>query len=158
MAIINDETVWAKLDDTDAVRIWILETYLNCIQWWTKQPDIIPRALAWSNFRKFDKTEYQLLGEDVSFIQSVNAAEYVDQAVAIDDHIPTCPTDSNTLLEEVESLFKEVLDVRPDLVGRVESQQGSLQHLVMAMEQVMSPDVSCLKPDELAEQRFDDAL
>ncbi|GKB04362.1 hypothetical protein Tco_0832505, partial [Tanacetum coccineum] len=125
-------------------------TYPNCIQWWTKQPDIIPRALSWSNFRKFDKTEYQLLfgpdsipileltptdkelketwligslsyirGEDVPFIQSVKPVENVDKAVTIDDHISTCPTDSNTLLEDVDSLFKEVIDVRPDLVGRV---------------------------------------
>nr|GEW13558.1 hypothetical protein [Tanacetum cinerariifolium] len=134
--------------------------------------------------------------DDVPFIQSVKAVAYVNQAVAIDDHIPTCPTDSNTLLEDVDSLFKEVIDVRSDLVGRVgelrtkivqtlastistketvvaksfdaslkpnysngdeinfyyqESQQGSLQHLVKSMEQVMSPDLSCLKPDNLDE-------
>ncbi|GJX42662.1 phospholipase-like protein [Tanacetum coccineum] len=125
-------------------------TYPNCIQWWTKQSDIVPRALAWSKFKKFDKTEYQLLfgpdsipileltptdkelketwligslsyirGEDVPFIQSVKPVENVDKAVTIDDHISTCPTDSNTLLEDVDSLFKEVIDVRPDLVGRV---------------------------------------
>ncbi|GJU80261.1 hypothetical protein Tco_1282626 [Tanacetum coccineum] len=126
-----------------------------------------------------------------------------EETNSIDDHIPTCLTDSNTLLKDVDSLFKEVIDVRPDLVGRVgelrtkivqtlastvstketvvgnsfdaslkpnysnrdqlnfyyqESQQGSLQHLVKAMEQVMSPDVSCLKSDKLDEQRFDDAL
>ncbi|GJT71795.1 retrovirus-related pol polyprotein from transposon TNT 1-94 [Tanacetum coccineum] len=126
-----------------------------------------------------------------------------EETVAIDDHIPTCPTNSNTLLEDVDSLFKEVIDVRLDLVGRVgklrtkivqtlastvstketivgnsfdaslkpndsngdqinfyyqESQQGLLQHLVNAMEQVMSPDVSSLKPDKLDEQQFDDAL
>nr|GEV65241.1 hypothetical protein [Tanacetum cinerariifolium] len=149
-------------------------------------------------------------GADVPFIQSVKAVKNEDQAtirsketVAIDDNIPTCPTDSNTLLEDVDSLFKEVIDVRLDLVGRVgelrtkivqtlastvstketvvgnsfnaslkpnnsngdqinfyyqESQQGSLQHLVKEMEQVMSSDVSCLKPDKLDEQQLNDAL
>nr|GFA11274.1 phospholipase-like protein [Tanacetum cinerariifolium] len=179
------------------LKIWILETYPNCIQWWTKQPDIIPRALTWSNFRKFDKTEYQLLfgpdsvpilmltptdkelketwligslsyirGEDVPFIQSVKPVENVDQVVAINDHIPTCPTDSNTLLEDVDSLFKEVIDVRPNFVGRVgELRTKIVQTLASTVSNketivgnLMSPNVSCLKPDKLDEQMFDDAL
>ncbi|GJU95763.1 phospholipase-like protein [Tanacetum coccineum] len=164
MAIINDETVWAKLDDTDADSIPILE--------------LTPTDKELKETWLIGSLSY-IRGEDVSFIQSVSAVEYVDQAVAIDDHILTCLTDSNTLLEDVDSLFKEILDVRPDLVGRVgelrtkivqtlastvstnetvvsnsfdvslkpddsnrdeinffyqESQQGSLQHLVMAME------------------------
>nr|GEY40061.1 phospholipase-like protein [Tanacetum cinerariifolium] len=164
-----------------ALKIWILETYPNCIQRWTKQPDIIPRALAWSNFRKFDKTEYQLLfgpdsvpileltptdkelketwligslsyirGEDVPFIQSVKPVENVDQAVAIDDHILTCPTDSNTLLEDVDSLFKEVIDVRPDLFGRV----GELRTKIV---QTLASTVSN-KETVVGNQWFDDAL
>ncbi|GJU05596.1 hypothetical protein Tco_1122026 [Tanacetum coccineum] len=101
-----------------ALKIWILETYPNFIQWWTKQPDIIPHALAWIPFQslslhqQIELKETWLIGslsyirgDDVPFIQSVKAVEYVDQAVAIDDHIPTCPTDSNTLLEDIATRF-----------------------------------------------------
>nr|GEY27508.1 hypothetical protein [Tanacetum cinerariifolium] len=39
---------------------------------------------------------------------------------AVDDHDPAAPSDSNNLLEDVDLLFKDVIDVRPDLVGRVD--------------------------------------
>ncbi|GKF36381.1 hypothetical protein Tco_0113139, partial [Tanacetum coccineum] len=113
------------------------------------------------------------------------------QAGVVDDHDPAAPTDSNNLLEDVDSLFKGVIDVRPDLVGRVdelrtklplratpcddslnqnksngepldcyyqESQQGSLQNLVKALERELEPDVSCLQAKILDEARFDDAV
>ncbi|GKC16564.1 hypothetical protein Tco_1013346, partial [Tanacetum coccineum] len=158
-------------------------------------------------------------GEDVPFIQAVKPGENVDEApivneesVEIDDksggidvHDPVAATESNKLLEDVDSLFKEVIDVRPDLVGRVdelrtklvqtltsnvipketevgntsrpppfddsrkpndskgdenncyyqESQQGSLQHLLNALEPELPHDVSCLQPDNVDEPHFD---
>ncbi|GKC64813.1 hypothetical protein Tco_1097411, partial [Tanacetum coccineum] len=151
-------------------------------------------------------------GEDAPFIQAIKPFQNVDeapivneqsveideQAGAVDDHDPDAPTDSNNLLEDVDSLFKEVIDVRPDLVGRVdelrtklvqtitsnplratpcddslnrnesngkpldcyyqESQQGSLQNLVKALERELEPDVSCLQAKILDEARFDDAV
>nr|GEW87554.1 hypothetical protein [Tanacetum cinerariifolium] len=96
------------------------------------------------------------------------------------------------------SKIKEVIDVRPDLVGMVdelrtklvqtitsnpsretpcddslnqnesngepldcyyqETQQGSLQNLVKALESELEPDVSCLQAEILDEARFDDAV
>ncbi|GJS25340.1 hypothetical protein Tco_0453972 [Tanacetum coccineum] len=158
-------------------------------------------------------------GEDVPFIQAVRPGENVDEAPivyeqsveiddksgAIDDHDPTAATESNNLLEDVDSLFKEVVDVRPDLTGRVDelrtklvqtltsnvspqetqvgntsrptpfddsrklkdskgdqstcyyqqSQQGSLQHLLNALEAELPLDVSCLQLDNVDEPHFD---
>nr|GEV83220.1 phospholipase-like protein [Tanacetum cinerariifolium] len=225
MAIIDDETVWAKLDDSDVVRVCLLlveevvfmgrEKFLNvhvhiltlledlyawdAYPWreymWTffyqKTLNVIPKhvemhlklknqagkKMATYNLNGFvwalKLKETWLIGslsyikgEDVPFIQSVKPVENVDQAVAIDDHISMCPTNSNTLLEDVDSLFKEVIDVRPDLVGRVGDLRTKIvQTLAFVVSNketvvgnVMSPDVSCLKPDKLDEQRFDDAL
>ncbi|GJT89106.1 phospholipase-like protein [Tanacetum coccineum] len=151
-------------------------------------------------------------GEGAPFIQAIKPFQNIDeapivneqsveideQAGIVDDHDPAAPTDSNNLLEDVDSLFKEVIDVRPDLVGRVselrtklvqiitsnplratpcddslnqnksngepldcyyqESQQGSLQNLVKAMESELEPDVSCHQAEILDEARFDDAV
>ncbi|GJT97554.1 phospholipase-like protein [Tanacetum coccineum] len=182
-----------------ALKIWILESYPNSMLWWSKQPDIIPRGLAWSNFKKFEKTDYHCLfgqltptnkelkepwlirslsyirGEDASFIQAVRPGENVDEApivyeqsVEINDHDPAATTKSNNLLDDVDLLFKEVMDVRPDLAGRVDelstklvqnipsnSQQGSLQHLLNALEPELPPDVSCLQLDNMDEPHFD---
>ncbi|GJR76436.1 phospholipase-like protein [Tanacetum coccineum] len=151
-------------------------------------------------------------GDDAPFIQAVIPGQNVDKAPivneqsdeideqsgAIDDHEPAAPTDSNNLFDDYDSFFKEVIDVRPDLVGRVdklrtklvqtltsnpsratlcddslkqndsngeplncyyqESQQGSLQNLVKALESELEPDVSCLQVDNFDVARFDDAV
>ncbi|GJW79558.1 hypothetical protein Tco_0143533 [Tanacetum coccineum] len=138
-----------------ALKIWILETYPNCIQWWTKQPDIIPRALAWSNFRKFDK---QHLYHCSLGLDSIPILELTP----IDKELKETWLIGSLSLSKDESFDASL---KPNYSNRdqlnfyyQESQQGSLQHLVKAMEQVMSPDVSCLKSDKLDEQRFDDAL
>ncbi|GJX94717.1 RNA-directed DNA polymerase, eukaryota, reverse transcriptase zinc-binding domain protein [Tanacetum coccineum] len=48
-----------------ALKIWILESYPKSTLWWAKQQDVIPRGLAWSNFNRFQKTDYNLLfGQD----------------------------------------------------------------------------------------------
>ncbi|GJU16715.1 phospholipase-like protein [Tanacetum coccineum] len=48
-----------------ALKIWILEIYPKSTLWWVKQPDVIPRGLAWSNFNRFQKTDYNhLFGQD----------------------------------------------------------------------------------------------
>ncbi|GJQ95339.1 hypothetical protein Tco_0006478 [Tanacetum coccineum] len=45
--------------------IWILESHPKSTLWWAKQQDVIPRGLAWSNFNRFQKTDYNLLfGQD----------------------------------------------------------------------------------------------
>nr|GEU38199.1 phospholipase-like protein [Tanacetum cinerariifolium] len=47
-------------------------------------------------------------------------------ACAINDHDPAAAAESNKLLEDVDSLFKEVIDGRPDLVGRVDELKTKL--------------------------------
>ncbi|PWA38600.1 phospholipase-like protein [Artemisia annua] len=44
-----------------ALKIWILETFPNSNNWWSKDPNVIPRGLAWSNFRRFEKPDYDRL-------------------------------------------------------------------------------------------------
>ncbi|GKB52768.1 hypothetical protein Tco_0903521 [Tanacetum coccineum] len=48
-----------------AFKIWILESYLNSKQWWSKKDNVIPRCLAWTNITKFDQSHYnRLFGPD----------------------------------------------------------------------------------------------
>ncbi|GJW28333.1 hypothetical protein Tco_0045208 [Tanacetum coccineum] len=66
-----------------ALKIWILESYPKSILWWAKQTDVIPRGLAWSNFKlllltsgelKADwlvRSQYYFNGEDAPFIKFV---------------------------------------------------------------------------------------
>ncbi|GKB17427.1 hypothetical protein Tco_0851350 [Tanacetum coccineum] len=42
-------------------RIWILESYPNNKKWWSKKANVIPRGLAWSNVKKFKKSDYDCL-------------------------------------------------------------------------------------------------
>nr|GEW82034.1 putative copia-type protein [Tanacetum cinerariifolium] len=44
-----------------AFKIWILESYPKSKQWWSKKDNVIPRCLAWTNIRKFDKSHYNRL-------------------------------------------------------------------------------------------------
>ncbi|PWA91110.1 phospholipase-like protein [Artemisia annua] len=44
-----------------ALKIWILETFPNSNNWWSKDPNVIPRGLAWSNLRRFEKADYDRL-------------------------------------------------------------------------------------------------
>ncbi|PWA82486.1 phospholipase-like protein [Artemisia annua] len=44
-----------------ALKIWILETFPNSNNSWSKDPNVIPRGLAWSNFRRFEKADYDRL-------------------------------------------------------------------------------------------------
>ncbi|GKD14757.1 hypothetical protein Tco_1199164 [Tanacetum coccineum] len=45
--------------------IWILESYPNSKQWWSKKDNVILRCLAWTNITKFDKSHYnRLFGPD----------------------------------------------------------------------------------------------
>nr|GEV31945.1 hypothetical protein [Tanacetum cinerariifolium] len=41
-----------------AFNIWIIESYCVLDSWWTKVPEIIPRALSWRRKAKFNKWEY----------------------------------------------------------------------------------------------------
>ncbi|GJW80744.1 hypothetical protein Tco_0144719 [Tanacetum coccineum] len=203
----NIKEVFAKLDDYDAVRVCLLVV---------EEPSIPILELTPTNEELKEtwliRSLSYIRGEDVPFIQAIKPFQNVDeapivneqsveideQAGAVDDHDPAAPTDSNNLLEDVDSLFKEVIDVRPDLMVRVdelrtklvqtitsnpsratpcddslnqnesngepldcyyqESQQGSLQNLVKALESELEPDVSCLQAEILDEARFDDAV
>ncbi|GJX54881.1 hypothetical protein Tco_0284778 [Tanacetum coccineum] len=50
-------------------QIWILESYLNSKQWWSKKDNVISRCLAWTNITKFDKSHYnRLFGHDCILI------------------------------------------------------------------------------------------
>ncbi|GJY96164.1 hypothetical protein Tco_0512525 [Tanacetum coccineum] len=134
-------------------------------------------------------------GEDVSFIQVVKPSENVDQAPigneesvemhdksgGIDVHDPVGATESNQLLDDVDSLFKEVMNVIPDLVGRVDELRTKLVQTLTSnftpqetevgntsstapsddsrkpndsKEPDLPPDVSCLQPDNVDEQHF----
>ncbi|GJZ14367.1 phospholipase-like protein [Tanacetum coccineum] len=44
-----------------AFKIWILESYPNSKQWWSKKDNVIPRYLVWTNITKFDKSHYNRL-------------------------------------------------------------------------------------------------
>ncbi|GKF98190.1 hypothetical protein Tco_0296973, partial [Tanacetum coccineum] len=44
----------------------------------------------------------------------------------IDVHNPVAATESNQLLDDVDSLFKEIIDVRPALVGTVDELRAKL--------------------------------
>ncbi|GJU76953.1 phospholipase-like protein [Tanacetum coccineum] len=43
-------------------QIWILESCPNIKKWWSKKANVIPRGLAWSNVKKFEKSDYYLFG------------------------------------------------------------------------------------------------
>nr|GEV44843.1 hypothetical protein [Tanacetum cinerariifolium] len=141
------------------LKIWILEIYPNNMFWWTKEPDIIPRDLAWSKFKKASIPILELTptnkklkvpwlirsflfirGENVPFIQAVIPGQNVDEthivneeSVEIDDksggidvHGPVSAIESHPLLDDVDSPFKKVIDVRLNLVGRVNEKRTKL--------------------------------
>ncbi|GKA96303.1 hypothetical protein Tco_0818398, partial [Tanacetum coccineum] len=56
-----------------AFKIWILESYPNSKQWWSKKDNVIPRCLAWTNITKFDKSHYnRLFGPDSILIVNLD--------------------------------------------------------------------------------------
>nr|GEV25191.1 hypothetical protein [Tanacetum cinerariifolium] len=87
-----------------ALKIWILESYPNNMFWWTKEPDIIPHAP----------------------IVKEESVDIDDKSGGIDVHDPVAATESNQLLEDVDSPFKEIIDVIPALVGRVDELRTKL--------------------------------
>ncbi|GKE48758.1 hypothetical protein Tco_1480016, partial [Tanacetum coccineum] len=121
--------------------------------------------------------------DDVPFIQAVKPSQNVDEApivneesVDIDDksggidvHNPVAAIESNQLLDDVDSLFKEIIDVRPALVGTVdELRTKPVQTLTsnvipketevgnnLSLEPELPPDVSCLQLDNVDEPHFD---
>nr|GEW26168.1 phospholipase-like protein [Tanacetum cinerariifolium] len=68
-ALFYDEEKFSKLSYEDAIRlclllsleIWIIESSCVSDRWWTKVPEIIPRALSWR--RKAEFTQYGYFGE-----------------------------------------------------------------------------------------------
>ncbi|GJR57857.1 phospholipase-like protein, partial [Tanacetum coccineum] len=46
-------------------KIWILESFEGSLIWWNRDPEIIPRGLAWSRKQLFKRSDYSLLfGKD----------------------------------------------------------------------------------------------
>ncbi|GJT97516.1 hypothetical protein Tco_1093034 [Tanacetum coccineum] len=74
------------------------------------------------------RSKMQLLSKikDEAPIVNEQSVKIDEQAGAVDDHDPTAPTDSNNLSEDVDLLFKEVIDVRLDLVERVDELRTKL--------------------------------
>ncbi|GJT55038.1 hypothetical protein Tco_0990092 [Tanacetum coccineum] len=62
------------------------------------------------------------MNEILPVLQQANA----ESRLQVDDHDPTAATESNKLLEDVNSLFKEVIDGIPDLVGGVDELKTKL--------------------------------
>nr|GEV01972.1 hypothetical protein [Tanacetum cinerariifolium] len=50
-----------KAEDGLKDKIWILESYPNSRKWWSKNDNVLQRALAWSNVTKFEKNDYNHL-------------------------------------------------------------------------------------------------
>ncbi|PWA65872.1 phospholipase-like protein [Artemisia annua] len=46
--------------------IWILETFERCERWWTKNPNVIPRAIAWSRKSIFKRSDHSSLFEKIA--------------------------------------------------------------------------------------------
>ncbi|GJU93924.1 hypothetical protein Tco_1318680 [Tanacetum coccineum] len=44
-----------------AFKIWILESCVQSILWWHKEPNVIPRAFAWSKKEIFNRADYKFL-------------------------------------------------------------------------------------------------
>nr|GEV72309.1 phospholipase-like protein [Tanacetum cinerariifolium] len=77
LALIEDEEKFSKASDEDAIRlclllslevifmgwelvlvIWIIESSCESDRWWTKVPEVIPQAVAWTRKAKIFKLEY----------------------------------------------------------------------------------------------------
>nr|GEY57265.1 hypothetical protein [Tanacetum cinerariifolium] len=96
-------------------------------------------------------------GEDAPFIQAVKPGENVDEApilneqsVKVDeesslivDHDPAAATQSNKLLEDVDSLFKEMIDVRQDLVERVDELRTKLLQTLTSSSHLFLTSSAC---------------
>ncbi|GJU38652.1 hypothetical protein Tco_1191609, partial [Tanacetum coccineum] len=64
--------------------------------------------------------------KDEAPIVNEESIEIDDKSGGIDVHDPVVAFESNQLLDDVDSLFKEVIDVRPYLVGRVDELRTKL--------------------------------
>nr|GEV22310.1 ribonuclease H-like domain-containing protein [Tanacetum cinerariifolium] len=66
LALIEDEEKFSKFSDEDAPRLCLLlplefifmESSCESDRWWTKVPELIPRAVAWTRKAEFFKLEY----------------------------------------------------------------------------------------------------
>ncbi|GKD21909.1 hypothetical protein Tco_1223612, partial [Tanacetum coccineum] len=67
VGVTEDEKLFGDLSDEDAVRvclflsleIWILESCVQSNLWWNKEPNVIPRALAWLRKEIFQRSDYK---------------------------------------------------------------------------------------------------
>ncbi|GJW46952.1 phospholipase-like protein [Tanacetum coccineum] len=61
--------------------IWILESFPNSDRWWVKDPDVIPRCLAWRHNIRFGKNHYSQLFGTVDNLESNVELEGEGEAV-----------------------------------------------------------------------------
>nr|GEV18164.1 hypothetical protein [Tanacetum cinerariifolium] len=84
-----------------------------------KQQDVIPRGLAWSNFNRFQKTDYNLLfGQVVDYVNGVQD----DCTLVEQTKKPSCstPVQVDAIINQVDLLCKQLIDVRPEMEGMVD--------------------------------------
>ncbi|PWA60004.1 phospholipase-like, Aminotransferase-like mobile domain protein [Artemisia annua] len=78
-----------------AFKVWILEVSTQSLRWWSKELDLIPRALSWSKKVPFQELEY--------FGQLFPEATLRAKIHAIDNEVPA-PQASYTLQDRVRTL------------------------------------------------------
>nr|GEX65723.1 hypothetical protein [Tanacetum cinerariifolium] len=55
-----------------AFKVWILESFPNSYHWWSKESEVIPRCLAWTRRKGFEKQNYpELFGPDSNLITQI---------------------------------------------------------------------------------------
>nr|GEV67805.1 hypothetical protein [Tanacetum cinerariifolium] len=78
-SLIWDDEKWKKSSVEDSIRVsllymseqifmgqedkkvWILESFPNSYHWWSKESEVIPRCLAWTRRKGFEKRNYPVL-------------------------------------------------------------------------------------------------
>nr|GEY85395.1 hypothetical protein [Tanacetum cinerariifolium] len=101
-----------------------------------------------------------IIGEDVPYIQAVKPGQSVvespivneelveidDKSGGIDVHEPVASIESNQLFDDVDSLFKKVINARPDLVGRVDELRTKLVQTLTSMLFPKKPKLTTRPP------------
>ncbi|GJW66887.1 hypothetical protein Tco_0121311 [Tanacetum coccineum] len=129
IGVIEDEKMFAKLSDDDAIRLFLLlavevifmgrlltfkvdDTLFRCESWWIKDPKVIPRALGWSKKSLFTRSDYSYLFAKESrstsdlrpTIAEYQSSWWIDNNVYFQEHVPRAPP-----IKEQHSLFETYL-------------------------------------------------
>ncbi|PWA71826.1 phospholipase-like protein [Artemisia annua] len=89
-----------------AFQIWILETFERCERWWTKNPNVTPRAIAWSRksiFKRSDRSSLFAKDSTTRLDLRPNAIEYecswwIDSQIFFQNYVPRAAVTSNYTL------------------------------------------------------------